>query len=46
MTKAERTLELLVHIPLVTHCVFYHPKLKKKIRWFFISDLHSLCSLS
>jgi hypothetical protein len=30
MTKAERTLELLVRIPLVTHCVFYHPKLKKK----------------
>ena len=43
MTKAEHTLELLVLIPLVTHCVFYHPKLK--IRWFFICDL-SLCSLS
>jgi hypothetical protein len=28
MTKAEHTLELLVHVPLVTHCVFYHPQLK------------------
>jgi hypothetical protein len=28
MTKAEHTLELLVHIPLVTLCVFYHPQLK------------------
>ena len=28
MTKAEHTLELLIHIPFVTHCVFYHPKLK------------------
>jgi hypothetical protein len=29
MIKAEHTLELLVHIPLVTQCVFYHPQLKK-----------------
>jgi hypothetical protein len=28
MTKAEHTLELLLHIPLVTHSVLYLPNLK------------------
>jgi len=44
MATAEHTLELLVHIPLVTR-VFYHPKLKKKLGGssFLISVVYVVC---